>query len=121
MNPEKVYQMPLSKVYPLLVAKVERKGRSENEVLEIIRWLTGYTPEEVAGLLSTGITYREFFRDAPHMNPDRMLIKGTVCGVRVENIAEPLMREIRYLDKLVDELAKGKGMDMILRKSFTDR
>ncbi|CCZ14773.1 putative uncharacterized protein [Prevotella sp. CAG:487] len=121
MNPEKVYQMPLSKVYPLLVAKVERKGRSENEVLEIIRWLTGYTPEEVAGLLSTGITYGEFFRDAPHMNPDRMLIKGTVCGVRVENIAEPLMRDIRYLDKLVDELAKGKGMDMILRKSFTDR
>ena len=71
--------------------------------------------------LSTGITYGEFFRGAPHMNPDRMLIKGTVCGVRVENIAEPLMREIRYLDKLVDELAKGKGMDTILRKSFTDR
>ena len=121
MEADKVYQMPLSKVYPLLVAKVERKGHSENEVLQIIRWLTGYTPEEVADLLSTGITYGEFFHNAPHMNPDRMLIKGTVCGVRVENIADSLMREMRYLDKLVDELAKGKSMDRILRKSFTDR
>lgn len=118
MEANKVYQMPLAKVYPLLVAKAEQKGRTENEVRQIVQWLTGYTPGQLAAMLDTVITYGDFFQNAPQPNPDRLLIKGTVCGVRVENIAEPLMREIRYLDKLVDELAKGKSMDKILRNSI---
>lgn len=109
--------MPLSKVYPLLVAKAERKGRTESEVRQIVQWLTGYTPGQLATILASNITYGDFFRNAPLLNPDRLLIKGTVCGVRVENIEELLMREIRYLDKLIDELAKGKSMDKILRNS----
>ena len=117
METNKVYQMPLAKAYPLLVAKAERKGRSESEVRQIVQWLTGYTPGQLTEILATDITYGVFFQNTPQLNPDRLLIKGTVCGVRVEIIAEPLMREIRYLDKLVDELAKGKSMDKILRNS----
>ena len=117
METNKVYQMPLAMTYPLLIAKAERKGRTESEVRQIVQWRTGYTPGQLAAMLATDITYGAFFQNAPRLNPDRLLIKGTVCGVRVENIAEPLMREIRYLDKLVDVLAKGKSMDKILRNS----
>ena len=117
METNKVYQMPLAMTYPLLIAKAERKGRTESEVRQIVQWLTGYTPGQLAAMLATDITYGAFFQNAPRLNPDRQLIKGTVCGVRVENTAEPLMREIRYLDKLVDVLAKGKSMDKILRNS----
>ena len=109
-------QMKLKKIYPLLVAKAEKKGRTRSEVDQVTCWLTGYSQEELNPLVESGITYGDFFRNAPNPNPNRKLIKGVVCGVRVEEIQEPLMQEIRYLDKLVDELAKGKGMDKILRK-----
>ena len=116
MDNEKVYQMPFAKVYPLLVNKAMRKGRTQAEGDEIIAWLTGYETAELRTFVERPLTYGDFFRNAPHPNPDRFKIKGTICGVRVEEIQEPLMREIRYLDKLVDELAKGKPMDKILRK-----
>ncbi|RRK31119.1 DUF2200 domain-containing protein [Schaedlerella arabinosiphila] len=116
MGNEKVYQMDLSKVYRLLVDKAERKGRTREEVDEIIRWLTGYGQTELEGMLERPVPYGDFFRNAPELNENRRLIKGVVCGVRVEDIEEPLMREIRYLDKLIDELARGKAMDKILRK-----
>lgn len=115
MNSEKVYAMPVSKVYPLLVAKAERKGRTKDEVDEIIMWLTGFDKEELDKLLNDNVSYREFF-DRAHINENCVLIKGSICGIRVEEIEDPLMRNIRYLDKLVDELAKGKSMDKILRK-----
>lgn len=116
MGNEKIYQMDFSKVYHLLVNKAEKKGRTKEEVDEIIWWLTGYSQPELEGMLERPVPYGDFFRDAPKLNVNRKLIKGVVCGVRVEDIEEPLMREIRYLDKLVDELAKGKAMDKILRK-----
>ncbi len=116
MKNEKIYQMDFSKVYHLLVSKAERKGRTRQEVDELIRWLTGYSQPELEGMLERPMPYGDFFRDAPKPNENRRLIKGVVCGVRVEEIEEPLMREIRYLDKLVDELARGKAMDKILRK-----
>ncbi|MCF2598076.1 DUF2200 domain-containing protein [Phocaeicola barnesiae] len=116
MDYEKVYQMPFAKVYPLLVNKALRKGRTQAEVDEIIAWLTGYETVQLQEFLEGPLTYGDFFRNAPSQNPDRIKIKGSVCGVKVEEIQEPLMREIRYLDKLVDELAKGKPMDKILRK-----
>ena len=116
MENEKIYQMDFSKVYHLLVSKAERKGRTRQEVDEVIRWLTGYSQPELEGMLERPMPYGDFFRDAPKPNENRRLIKGVVCGVRVEEIEEPLMREIRYLDKLVDELARGKAMDKILRK-----
>ena len=116
MSNEKVYQMEFSKVYLLLVNKAERKGRTRQEVDEVTRWLTGYSQAELDGMLEKQVTYGDFFRNAPELNENRKLIKGVVCGVRVEEIEEPLMQEIRYLDKLVDELAKGKSMDKILRK-----
>ena len=116
MGNEKVYQMDFSKVYRLLVDKAERKGRTREEVDEIIRWLTGYGQTELEGMLERPLSYGDFFRNAPELNENRRLIRGVVCGVRVEDIEEPLMREIRYLDKLVDELARGKAMDKILRK-----
>lgn len=115
MTAEKVYRMQFSKVYPMLIAKAERKGRTKTEVNEITCWLTGYTEDELAELVNSSISYGDFFLQAPEMNPNRKLIKGTVCGVRIEAIEVPLMQEIRYLDKLVDELAKGKSMDKILR------
>ncbi|NLL00830.1 MAG: DUF2200 domain-containing protein [Clostridiales bacterium] len=111
-----IYTMSFAKVYPLYVKKAERKGRTKAEVDEIILWLTGYSQKELEEELENQTDFETFFAKAPHMNPSRSLIKGLVCGVRVENIEEPLMREIRYLDKLIDELAKGKKMDKILRK-----
>lgn len=116
MSNEKVYKMEFSKIYPLLVNKAVRKGRTKDEVDEIIRWLTGYSQTELEEMLDTAINYEDFFSNAPELNENRKLIKGVICGVRVEDIEEPLMREIRYLDKLIDELAKGKSMEKILRK-----
>ena len=108
--------MHLSKIYPLLVSKAEKKGRTRQEVDKIICWLTGYSTEQIEASIQQSITYGEFFQSAPNPNPNRKKIKGTVCGVRVEEINEPLMQEIRYLDKLIDELAKGKPMEKILRE-----
>ncbi|MFW5694809.1 MAG: DUF2200 domain-containing protein [Alkalispirochaeta sp.] len=102
-------------VYPHYVAKAEKKGRTKWEVDEIIRWLTGYSQDELESRLQAETDFETFFAEAPHPNPSRELIKGVICGVRVEEIEEPTMREIRYLDKLVDELARGKAMEKILR------
>ncbi len=110
-----VTQMPFAKLYPLLVAKAVKKGRARQEVDEVTAWLTGYTPEDIARMEQSELSYGDFFRNAPAMNPNRALITGTVCGVRVDTIEDPLMRDIRYLDKLVDELAKGRPMEKILR------
>ncbi len=115
MTNEKIYNMAFAKVYPLLIAKAEKKGRSRAEVLEVTAWLTGYTAEQIESALTTDLTYGDFFRNVPAPHPNRTQITGVVCGVRVETVEEPLMREIRYLDKLVDELAKGKTMEKILR------
>ena len=112
---EKIYDMQFSKVYPMLIAKAERKGRTRAEVLEITTWLTGYDSEKIEELMQSDISYGEFFLQAPLLNPNRKKITGTICGIRVENIEEPLMQEIRYLDKMVDELAKGKKIEKILR------
>ncbi|TAJ32292.1 MAG: DUF2200 domain-containing protein [Nitrospirae bacterium] len=112
----RIYSMSFARVYPLLVAKAEKKGRSKAEVDEIIRWLTGYGAKELGAKLKKQTDFETFIAEAPRLNPSRALIKGVVCGVRVEDIKEPTMREIRYLDKLIDELAKGKAMDRILRK-----
>ena len=116
MDHEKVFAMSFAKVYPMLIAKAERKGRTRDEVLEVTSWLTGYTPGQIEALLESDTAYGDFFRKAPALNPNRRLIKGSICGVKVELIEDPLMQEIRYLDKLVDELAKGKAMEKILRK-----
>src|SRR4051794_30734685 len=107
--------MSFARVYPALVAKAERKGRTQTEVDHIIQWLTGYDASGLQRVLDDGTDLETFFAQAPAMNPSRALIKGMVCGVRVEEIEEPTMREIRYLDKLVDELAKGRAMEKILR------
>ena len=115
MTNEKVFAMTFAKVYPMLIAKAERKGRTRDEVLAVTECLTGYTNERLAELLDSDITYGDFFRNAPALNPARKQIKGSVCGVKVETIEDPLMREIRILDKLVDELAKGKPMEKIMR------
>ena len=115
MSNEKIYNMAFSKVYPLLIAKAEKKNRTRAEVLEVTAWLTGYSAEAIESALMTDITYGDFFRQAPAPNPMRTQITGVVCGVRVETVEEDLMREIRYLDKMVDELAKGKPMEKILR------
>jgi hypothetical protein len=117
MAKHRIYTTSFASVYPLLVAKAEKKGRSKAEVDQIIFWLTGYGPKELDTQMENKTDFETFFADAPNLNPSRTLIKGVVCGVRVEEIEEPTMREIRYLDKLIDELAKGKAMDKILRKS----
>ncbi|MBX3016319.1 MAG: DUF2200 domain-containing protein [Bdellovibrionaceae bacterium] len=116
-NNHRIYKMSFAKVYPAYVAKAERKGRTRAEVDAIIRWLTGYTPAGFKKQLQSEVDFETFFGKAPKMNPKTSLIHGVVCGVRVEDIKHPLMRKIRYLDKLVDELAAGKTMDYILRKS----
>lgn len=116
MTPQRIYTMSFARVYPLYIAKVERKGRTKAEVDEIISWLTGYTQKELEALIKRETDFEHFFAEAPRMNPSRALIKGVICGVRVEEIKEPLMQEIRYMDKLIDELAKGKAMEKILRK-----
>jgi len=117
MAKQKVYSMSFASVYPLYIAKAEKKGRTKTEVDEIICWLTGYVQEELEEQIDRKTDFENFFAEAPQLNPSRKLIKGVICGVRVEDIEEPTMQEIRYLDKLIDELAKGKAMEKILRKS----
>ena len=114
-NWDRVYRMAFASVYPHYVAKAEKKGRTRAEVDEIIRWLTGYSQPQLEAATAKGTDMRTFFESAPRPNPARSLITGVICGHRVETIEEPLKREIRYLDKLVDELAKGKAMGKILR------
>ena len=113
---DKIYKMSFSKVYPLPVTKCEKKGRTREEVDQVTCWLTGYSKDQVNDFLIHDVAYGDFFLNAPQLNPNRKLITGKICGVCVEEIEEPLMQEIRYLDKLIDELAKGKPMEKILRK-----
>ncbi len=115
MNRHRIYTTSFASVYPHYVAKAEKKGRAKAEVHEILRWLTGYSQKELEAVLADGTNFETFFAKAPRLNPARELVKGVVCGVRVEEVEEPLMREIRILDKLIDELAKGKPMEKILR------
>jgi len=119
MSPVKkhrIYTMSFARVYPLYIAKAEKKGRTKAEVDEVIRWLTGYSQKKLEAALKKETDFETFFAQAPGMNPARALIKGLICGIRVEDIKEPTMQEIRYLDKLIDELAKGKAMEKVLRK-----
>ncbi len=115
MARREIGDISFTQVYPLLVAKVERKGRTKDEVDEVIRWLTGYSQEQLEQMTKSETDYRTFFAHAPRMNPNAGLITGVVCGIRVENIEDPLTQQARWLDKLVDELAKGKPMDKVLR------
>lgn len=114
-TPHRIYSMVVASVYPHYLAKAQKKGRTQAEVDTIFRWLTGYTQKGLEAQLEKKVTFETFFDEAPQLNPARSLIKGVICGVRIEEIQEPLMREIRYLDKLIDELAKGKAMEKILR------
>ena len=116
MTKHRIYTTSFASVYPLYVAKAERKGRTKAEVDEIIHWLTGYDADGLESILADETDFETFFADAPAMNPAREAITGVICGIRVEEVAEPLMREIRYLDKLIDELARGKAMEKILRR-----
>jgi hypothetical protein len=116
MSKHRIYTTSVASVYPHYVAKAERKGRTKAEVDEIIRWLTGYSQEAFEAQLQGKTDFETFFSEAPQLNPSRTLIKGVICGVRVEDIEEPTMQEIRYLDKLIDELARGKAMEKILRR-----
>jgi hypothetical protein len=116
MKPEKVFAMSFAGVYPHYVKKVETKGRTKEELDEVIRWLTGYSKAGLEKVIRDGTDLRTFFDRAPKMNPNVSLIRGVVCGIRVEDIEDPLMQKIRYMDKLIDELAKGKKMEKILRK-----
>lgn len=115
MNKHRLYATSFASVYPYYVAKAERKGRTKAEVDQIICWLTGYSQKELQAHLESNINFETFYLQAAHLNPSRKLITGVICGIRVEDIEDPLMQEIRYLDKLVDELAKGKPMQKILR------
>ncbi|MEA3014162.1 MAG: hypothetical protein QOD42_2707 [Sphingomonadales bacterium] len=115
MAAHRIYRISVASVYPHYLAKAEKKGRSKAEVDEIIRWLTGHSQESLDAELEARTDFETFFANAPRLNPNRKLITGVVCGIRVENIEEPPMRELRYLDKLIDELAKGKKMEKILR------
>lgn len=116
MKLERVYAINFASIYPLYVKKAESKGRTKAEVDAVLRWLTGYSQKQLEKQIEKQVTYEAFITEAPRLNPDRALIKGVVCGVRVEDIAEPTMREIRYVDKLIDELAKGKALEKILRR-----
>ena len=116
MAAHRVFAMKFAKVYPLYVQKAERKDRTKEEVDEIIRWLTGYDQAGLERQVEAEVDVETFITEAPEMNPNRSLIKGVVCGVRVEEVEDPLMRELRYLDKLIDELARGKAMEKILRQ-----
>jgi hypothetical protein len=116
MTNERVFAMSFASVYPHYVRKAETKGRTKEELDQIIRWLTGYTKAGLAKQIEKRTSFREFFDKAPKFNPNASLIKGVVCGIRVEEIEDPLMQKIRYLDKLIDELAKGKKMEKILRR-----
>lgn len=113
----RIYTVPVANVYPYYIAKAEKKGRTKAEVDAIICWLTGYTPKGLAQQLKAKTDFETFFAKAPKKNPKRKLITGLICGVRVEDIEDPLMRELRYLDKMIDELAKGKAMEKILRET----
>jgi len=115
MAKHRIYTMTVSSVWPHYIAKVEKKGRTQAELEQVTLWLTGYTSQQLQTLLQNGTDFETFFAEAPELNPRRALIKGVICGVRIEEIEDPLMREIRYLDKLVDELAKGKSMEKVLR------
>ena len=116
MAEHKIYEMSFSTIFPHYVAKIEKKGRNITELYKVIEWLTGYTSELLSDAIEKQLSFRDFFDCAPQLNSNRNLIKGMVCGVRVEEIEESLMQEIRYLDKLVDELAKGKKLSLILRQ-----
>ncbi len=115
MEKHRIYTMSFARVYPLYIEKAKKKGRTKEEVDKIIHWLTGYTPKKLDSVLKKQTDFETFFAKAPKLNPSRKLITGVVCGIRVEDIKEPLMQEIRYLDKLIDELAKGKPLEKILR------
>ena len=117
MQNTKIFHMAFNRIYPLYIQKVEKKGRSKEEVDQIIFWLTGYTKDSLKGIIENDIDMQTFFDKAPQLNPNIHLIKGVICGYRVEEIEDPLMQKIRYLDKLIDELAKGKSMEKILRKA----
>ena len=116
MAKHRIFTTSFASVYPLYVAKAEKKGRTKAEVDEVLRWLTGYSHKKLEAQIEKRTDFETFFAEAPELNPSRTLIKGVICGVRIEEIEEPTMREIRYLDKLIDELAKGKAMEKILRK-----
>ena len=117
MAKHRIYTMSFAGVYPHYITKAEKKGRTKEEVDEIIRWLTGYSQKELEAEIEKKTNLEDFFAQAPKLNPSRSLITGVICGVRVEEIEDPLMKEIRYMDKLIDELAKGKAMEKILRTS----
>ena len=117
MTKHRIYSMSFASVYPLYIAKAEKKGRTKDEVDEIVRWLTGYTQRELEEQIEKQTDFENFFAHAPMLNPSRSLIKGVICGVRVEEIKEPTMQEIRYLDLLIDELSRGKTMEKILRNT----
>ncbi len=114
-KPHRIYSISVASVYPHYITKAEKKGRTKAEVDQIIRWLTGYTQAKLDAHIKKATTFEDFFAAAPKLNPSRALITGVICGVRIEEIEDPLMREIRYLDKLIDELAKGRAMEKILR------
>ena len=116
MDKHRIFRMAFAKVYPLYVQKAQRKNRTREEVDQVIRWLTGYDQQALQRQIDAGVDFETFFAQAPAPNPDRDLVKGVVCGVRVEEIEDPLMRDIRLLDKLVDELARGKAMAKVLRQ-----
>ena len=115
MARESIFDMAFARVYPMLIQKAERKGRTRAEVDEAAAWLTGYTPEQIGEAMESGVTYGAFFADAPAWNPRADLITGKVCGVQVETVDDPLMKRIRQFDKLVDELAKGRPMEKVIR------
>ena len=116
MPNHRIYTVPFAHVYPYYIKKAEAKGRTKAELDKIIRWLTGYSQRKLESQIKKGVDFKTFFAEAPKLNPLRSLIRGVVCGVRVEDIKDPLMRDLRYLDKLIDELAKGKAIEKILRK-----
>jgi len=116
MNNHRIYKMSFASVYPLYVTKATNKGRTKEEVDEVIEWLTGYDHSSLETVIKQELDFETFFREAPNLNHNRSLIKGVICGVRIEEIEDDLMREIRYLDKLIDELARGRSMEKILRK-----
>jgi hypothetical protein len=115
MNPGRVYKLAFSSVYPLYIQKAERKGRAKEEVDEIIRWLTGYTAQSLQRQIDADVDFETFFNQAPMINPNAVKITGSICGYRIEEIEDEIIRKVRYLDKLIDELAKGKAIEKILR------
>jgi hypothetical protein len=115
MSEHRIFKMSFGSIYPHYIAKAEKKGRTKDEVDEILRWLTGYNQQQLDAVISDETNLKDFFLDAPAMNPAREQITGVICGVRIEEIEDPMMREVRYMDKLIDELARGRAMEKILR------